>query len=215
MKPLVVLVVLLGVLGLSVTMTSAAVVERTGNLDANWNLIALPSVPLEPEPTTIFGAIPIDGRLFRWNAPTQSLIAYEAVWPETFGNMLLTDGYWINMDSGEPFSYDGLDDTDSMDVLISLPKAGWTMIGNPFSYNFPWVNNKVTDGNQTITIRDASQYGANWLYSVGYWWDSSTQSLVEVGLPEDYSNSQEMLPWHGYWVLSNIDKIGLILESIP
>lgn len=215
MKPLVVLVVLLGVLGLSVTMTSAAVVGRTGDLDPNWNLIALPSVPLEPSPPTMFGAIPIDYRLFRWDAPTQSLITYDELSPEDFGNMLLTDGYWINMDSVDSFSYDGLDDTDSMDVLISLPKAGWTMIGNPYSYNFPWANNKVTDGNQTITITDASQYGANWLYSVGYWWDSSTQSLVDVGLPEDLPTTEEMTPWHGYWVQSNIDKIGLILESIP
>lgn len=214
MKSLSVLLVLLAVFGLSIT-APAAVTTHSGSLDAGWNLIALPGIPLDPAPPSVFGSIPIDYRLFRWDPISKGLIAYDELDPEFFGNMLLSEGYWLNAVSSDTFSYSGLDDTDSMDIWISLPKAGWTLIGHPFGYEYPWQNGKVTDGNATLNLTEASQYGANWLCSVAFYWDSSQQGLCDLGLPDDLPTAENMFPGHGYWVQSNIDKIALILEAIP
>jgi len=194
---------------------SAGVVTITsppGTVVSGWSLLALPGIPLYPDPPTVMGSIPIDAKLYRWDAATQSLVAYDEWMPEGFGNMLLTDGYWLQASSAQTISYTGLDDNDSMDVWISLPKAGWTLFGNPFTYSFPWTDAKVLDGNVTVSMADAV-HTHGWLQPLGYWWDSSTQSLLTYGLPDDWPDTDTLLAWHGFWIQTNVDKIALIFES--
>lgn len=166
---------------------------------------------MNPNPPDVFGSVPVDARLIRWEAPTQSLCTYDEWMPEEFGNMLVGDGYWLRATAAGRVSYPALDDLDSMDIRVSLPKAGWSIIGNPFSYNFPWESAKVTDGIETISLTEART--RLWLNSIGLWWNSDTQSLCEVGMPDDYAISNQLLPWHGYWVHVTKDSIALILES--
>jgi hypothetical protein len=180
-------------------------------LSAGKNLMAVPAVPLDPDPAAVFGSIPIDGVLIRWDAATQSSHAYDEWDPDYFGNVLIGEGYWLTTASGASSSYQGLTDTDSMDIWISLPKAGWNLIGNPFSYEYTWGDAKVTDGNETISLAEARDRG--WLVSVATWWDASAGSSRDVGCPDDWCYTDLLLPWHGYWVRSNIDKIALILEA--
>jgi hypothetical protein len=194
------------------TAASASVVTHSYSVPAGWSLFALPGIPLTPDPPTVCGTIDIDGRLYRWDAATQSLILYDMWSPESFGNMLLTDGYWLNSSASGSISYSGLNDNDSMDVWISMPKRGWTLMGNPFSGNFEWPSAKVTDGNVTVSITDACRT-YDWLFSTGYWWDNSTQSLIDIGLEDDWPTTTTMQAWHGYWLQSKVDKIALIFES--
>ena len=222
MKLSVVILTLLGVVFVG-GLASAVVTDHNYTVTAGWNLLGLPGIPLNPDPSKphyqlpgVFGSIPVDGRLYRFDAATQGLYAYDewAEPPTTFGNMLLADGYWLKADSGGNISYSGLNDNDAMDVWVSMPRTGWILMGNPFSYSFPWQNAKVTDGNVTVDIETAARTNG-WLESVGYWFNNQTQGLIEIGLPDDYSPSDTLQPWHGYWFRSKVDKIALIFPSIP
>ncbi|MBP6963173.1 MAG: hypothetical protein KBC96_02085 [Armatimonadetes bacterium] len=205
-----VLVSLAAMLPASAALTT--ITSPPGTVVSGWSLIALPGIPVDPDPLVVMNGIDIDGKLTRWDAATQSLYQYDLWTPEVFGNMLLTDGYWVQSDSPGTISYAGLDDNNSMDVWISLPKAGWSLIGNPFNRDFTWADAKVVDGNVTVSLQDAA-YTNNWLSSVGMWWDAGTQSLYDIGLPDDWPYTETMQAWHGYWIQSNVDKIALILES--
>ena len=189
-------------------------------LSRGKNLIAVPAVPLNPHPgevvdgrPPVFNGIPIDGLLLRWDAVAKSSKSYDELDPGAFGNVLIGDGYWLSSAAGASSSYQGLTDTDTMDIWISLPRAGLNLIGNPFSFDYLWANAKVTDGNETISLYDASQYGRGWILSIATWWDAPYQSSRDVGLPDDLCFTDYLHPWHGYWVRSNVDKIALILES--
>lgn len=214
MKRMLIALAMIAVLAASVPATAAltTITSPPGTVLAGWNLLALPGIPVDPTPTTVFGTIDIDGRLTRWDAAVQGQFIYDAWSPEQFGNMLLTDGYWLDTDADGTISYSGLDDNNSMDVWVSLPKAGWSLIGNPFDSEFTWANAKVVDGNVTISLQQAAKT-EGWLNSQGYWWDNSTQGLCDFGIPDDWVPYETLLPWHGYWVQSYVDKIALIFES--
>lgn len=202
---------------LALLLTSAAAIAVVNDfpytLSPGKNLIAVPAVPLNPDPAAVFGTVPIDGLLIRWDAATQSSRAYDEWDPGYFGNVLIGEGYWITTASGASSTYQGLTDTDSMDIWISLPKAGKNLIGNPFSFDYLWANAKVTDGNETVSLATAAAAPRSWINTVAIWWDAPAGSSRDVGLPDDYAYTDYLHPWHGYWVTSNIDKIALILES--
>lgn len=214
MKRVLIGLALIAILCASVPATAAltTITSPPGTVQAGWNLLALPGIPVDPTPPNVFAGIDIDGRMYRWDAAVQGLFIYDSWSPEMFGNILLTDGYWLETDSYATVSFSGLDDNNSMDVWVSLPKAGWSLIGNPFNSEFTWENAKVVDGNVTISLQQAAKT-EGWLNSLGYWWDSSTQGLNEIGIPDDFPQYETMQPWHGYWVESFVDKIALIFES--
>ena len=216
MKLSLALLVLLMVLTFAV-MAAASVTTHEYVAPPGWSLMALRGVPLDPEPSSVFGSAQIDGRLYRWNAARQSMLLYDELDPDFFGDMLLTEGYWLKNTTGsnETVSFSGLNDNDAMDVWISLPKKGWTLIGHPFSYSFPWQNAKVTDGNTTKSLFDASQWGVGWVCSVGYGWDQTHRSMFSIGVEDDFPMRDTLEAWHGYWIKSFFDKKALILESIP
>jgi len=211
MKLRVLLLVLLAVVA-SMTSSSASVTTLGGTAYAGWNMIALDGVPIDPAPTSVFSGITVDGMLIRWDGASQSQYTYDMWAPDIFGNVLLSEGYWLLCESTLPYSYQGLNDTDAMDIWISLPKAGWTMIGTPFSKQFPWESTKVTDGNVTVSMAVAAKTN-NWLSAFAFWWEAETQSQYDLGLPEDWPFTDKMQPKHGYWVNSYVDKLALILES--
>lgn len=212
MKLRVLLLVLLVIVG-SIVSTSASVTDLSGTIYPGYNLIALHGVPINPAPTSVFdNGMRLDSMLYRWEGASQSLYMYDVDNPSMFGNLLLNEGYWLMAASELPYSYEGLNDTDSMDIWISLPSAGWTMIGDPFSKEFPWESAKVTDGNVTVSMQIASRDKV-WLSSTAYWWEAESQSGYDLGIPDDSPSTFNMKPKHGYWVYTNVDKLALILES--
>ncbi len=202
------------------TVTSPPVV-KTG-----WNLIALPAIPTQPDPVSVLDEYTppdgsgIDGRMFRYNAATQSLVPYDAWLPELFGNALLTDGYWLLVPGGsaEQFAFEGITDNNTTDMWISLPKAGWALIGHPFSYSVDWLTVQVTDGTKTISMEAAAKTeDPAWLQSIGFWWNSELQGLRTLGLPgdPDWPESEALTPWHGYWIMTYKDNLALIVPASP
>jgi hypothetical protein len=194
---------------------SAGIVHVTDNIYIGANQLCLQGVPINPDPQAVFAGTDItvgDYPLYRWDAATQGQYQYDNWAPWTFGGMLLSDGYTLYSITNGSYSYDTLSDVDSMDVWVSLPKAGWSLIGNPYSYDYPWENVKVTDGNVTVSMQTAAKTN-NWLQSVAFWWNAAEQSQYELGITEDWSNTTMMPVKHGIWVLSWVDKIALIMEA--
>ncbi|NIQ77116.1 MAG: hypothetical protein GTN93_03245 [Anaerolineae bacterium] len=181
-----------------------------GTLVEAWNLISIPRTPWYPSPSEVFGSVPIDGLLYRWDGPTQSLVAYDAWSPESFGNMMRGDGYWLLAAEPESLVFQAYSESPT-DFRIALPKAGWTLLGNPFSTDRIWDETLVTEASETVSLTVAAKT-RGWLDSIGYWWDNTSQSLNDIGLMEDFPSTNILEAWHGYWVRSHIDRIGLILQ---
>ncbi len=189
----------------TVTKTSPA-----GVLVNGWSLISLPLQPVNPDPAVVLSGISIDGALYRWDNPTQSLLIYDTWSPEQFGNMDIENGYWLQAASAGTISYEANPSSGSSHD-IPLPTAGWAIMGCPFETDRQWADTTVKHGAETVTILTAAQTN-NWMNSTGYWWDAETQSLVDFGLPEDFVAWNIIRPWHGYWVQTYVNDITLTLQ---
>ena len=192
----------------------AGIVNETDPLYEGMNQFTLRGVPINPDPATILVGQALDQGLYRWDAATQTQYLYDSWAPLNFGNLLLSDGYFLFCSGPGSYSYDTLSDVDSMDVWISLPKQGWSLIGNPYSYPYSWDNAKVTDGNVTVSMQVAAKTN-NWIQSVGFWWNAVEQSQYDIGITEDWSWTTDMPVKHGIWIWTWVDKIALILEAAP
>jgi len=180
------------------------------NYRVKWNLLSLPGQPKDPDPAVIFGSGDvIDGRLYRWYAPRQSMLLYDMFSPDMFGAMNISEGYWLKAAAADTISYDGFAALTD-DRWISAPK-GWKIMGMPFNHSSWWPDWRATDGTAMKTIYDASQYPgqANWMSSVGYFWDAAKQSMRSIGLEDDFPWTSQLDPWYGYWV-KTFRHLGLV-----
>lgn len=201
-----------------------------GAISNSWNLFALPIIPKDPSPVAIMSPEydPGDGSalsykgLYRWDASNQGLEMFDSFVPESFGNLCIGEGYWLQLfpEDTLPISYEGFTFNDSLDTWVSLPKAGWTIIGQPFSYPvdpiadpYPWADVLVTDGIETRTMDEATLCPSPWLDSMAYWWDSEHQGLVDMGTPDAWASNTSLWAWHGYWVQSYKDNLALIFPA--
>jgi hypothetical protein len=181
------------------------------------NLLSLPGQPKDSNPAVVFSRWPgepdpdlIDGRLSRWDAPAQSSVVYDAWAPDVFGPVNTSAGYWLVSEGSGSISYEGYVGS-GLDQWIAV-SPGWNIIGMPFDEATQWGDWKATDGSVTKSLYEASQYGAGWLESMGYWWDAEGQSVVDFGLEDDFPTTTELQPWHGYWV-KVYKKLGLIAPA--
>lgn len=210
-------------------------------ISPGWNYIALPAFPIfsggnppgyPPDvlDELVGSGTGLDNKLTRWDTNRQSMIAWDSTNDQAkadFGNLLPGDGYGVRVGPGAPSIYfSGVTGNDSIDMFINLPKAGWTVIGFPYSSPVPisdypyysgdpylWENVKVTDGLTTKSLLDASQYNAHWVCSLAVWWDSVGKGFLRVGTSDDNGDSESMIAWHAYWVKSYKDDLGLIFTA--
>lgn len=186
---------------------------QPGPINIGWNLMSLPAIPTDPTPPAVFdeygGAI--EGVLCRWDAALQGLSCYSE-WGGDFGNMLLTDGYWLLLgpEGANQLSFEAITDNDDTDMWISLPKTGWTIIGCPYRYSVNWNTVEITDGTATIPLATARD---QWLKTITYWWDSEEGGLKTMGLDDDFTDTVTLEPWQGFWVNSLKDNLALIVPA--
>lgn len=190
---------------------------QPGPINIGWNLISVPAIPTNPAPPDVFadyGADAIENNLYRWDAAAQGIYLYSMWTPEDFGNILLTDGYWLNLGEAgaNQLSFEAITDNDDTDMWISLPKTGWTIIGCPFSYPVDWNTVEVTDGTATVPLANVRD---QWLHTYTYWWDSTVPGggLRTMGLDDDWTDTVMLEPWHGFWVQSLVDNLALIVPA--
>jgi len=190
-----------------------------GTINTGWNLISIPIEPATPNPPVVFRGIDIDGTLYRWDKETASVVAYDAWNPGGFGQLSADEGYWLRVDAPTTIKCAGAEVTN--DRHIKLPQAlphptgAWTMIGYPFETAQEWSNCRIHNPNapepKTRSVTEAK--AAGWISSMLWSWDSSTQSVVDVGLPEDWPMSTQIEPWHGYWMRPFVNGLELIIPK--
>jgi hypothetical protein len=199
-------------------------------LKAPWSLVGLPAAPAftgaggeaDSKPWDPWMVLSpsrdpweLDFRLYRLESANQSMYTFDP-WLEPggpFGGLLLGDGYWVTLDSDRPVSYSAR--TSSLDEWTSVCLDGWILLGHPKGHNTYWADCKVHDGGQVKTLYAASRSESKWLDSVGYWFDNQTQSMVDVGLAEDYPTTDKLSSWHGYWFHMLAGGKALIVPDQP
>jgi hypothetical protein len=183
-----------------------------GAFMTGWCISTLPAIPADPDPPQVFGAIPVSGMLFRWEALRSSFVMYDEWSPGSYGGMLLGDGFWLWTDSPATVSYQGR--YQSEDQWVTLPVADWTIIGQTFDHDTLWSDVKVHNGKELVSMEEACR-NRYWLQSVAWWWDNTCQGLRTLGLPDDFPSSEQLKKWHGYWVWSEIDDLSLLIPAGP
>ena len=169
-------------------------------------LISLAYEPIDPDPVTVMGSIPIDGRLSRWDRPGQGTVSYDENDQDYFGDFSLDQGYWLMTNAAQTITYQAYPGYPGMRTQ-SLPKAGWSIIGCPFPVEKKWADMRVTNGSATVSLEQARTNG--WINSVGLWWDSQGQGTRDIGLPDDACYTDYLQPWHGTWFRSFADNLTL------
>ena len=181
------------------------------------NLFSLPGIPYDPAPPAVLAGVgPADGSgligfLSRYDAPTQS----EVFWDSNgvsgdFGNMLLGEGYRLQLSSGEAQSvtFSGLND-NLADMWISLPELGATRIGDPFNASVDWSTVQVDDGTRTLSLANAA--AANELNPTAQYYNSATAQVQTLGLSGSGATATNLTPWNGYYVYSQENDLALFI----
>jgi hypothetical protein len=185
----------------------------SGAVNAGYSLVSVPLQPVNPDPAAVFAGTQIDWWLYKWERATQSQIPYDIYMPGAFGNIQTDEGYWLYQEAPYTISYQAYGGVPAMRDT-SLPTAGWNILGCPFLRNAPWEDIQVTYSGITTTMQHAAKdVDKLWLNSNGIWWDSATQSQMDIGIPEDYPTTLDMSPWHGYWVNTFVNDLTLTLTG--
>lgn len=189
---------------------ATTITSPVGTVCSGWNLISLPAVPSNPGPDSVLAGMSIDQRLQRWEAATGGLVIYDLWSPDAYGGMVLGDGHWLQTDAPGTISFAGRYQPE--DQWISLPKAGFSLIGQTFNHSTGWADVKIHNGTSIVSMSDAIHM-ESWLQASGFWWDSAAQGLCDFGLEEDYYSNTTLDPWHGYWVESLVDNLSLLVPA--
>lgn len=217
----------------------AAVGTVTATIDmyADNAILALPNVPVNPDPMSVFDGSGIDPtyNITRFDAVGQGYTSYDGDPQGPYGNMLLGDGFWCAGAAGQTISYeaipDGVPDAsgNKTDMWISLPGAGngnggSAIIGNPFAHTVAidkgtYTGDHIffTDGTKLLTWGDA----VNNVDAQGNPdpWVSPTMTYF-TGFGYDdiwYDNSigdvYQLDPGKGYWIATYKDNLAMIIPA--
>ncbi|MBP6963463.1 MAG: fibronectin type III domain-containing protein [Armatimonadetes bacterium] len=178
-----------------------------GAVATGWNLISLPLVPANPDPGAVFSGLDIEGRLYRWDKVNKSIIAFTEWSPEEFGEISTDEGYWLQSTRNAAISYEPAEVQPEGPRTIVLPKAGWNIIGCPFTTPRDWNDMIVSYGSIERPASTARDYG--WIDTICYWWDNSVPggAMLQLGLDDDWVDTTFLQPWRGYWFFTKRDDI--------
>ena len=195
-----------------IAIQSPASVVRNG-----WNQFTLGGVPANPNPLSVLGNFDTgDGlanRLRRFNPLTQEWLSWNPTNPAVFGGLLVGEGYQLQSTLNAPIQFEGAPFT-TIDIWLSLPRQGFTVVGHPFDAPVPWETVKVVDGLQALPMFTAARVQSPpWLESRATYLDNLNQTTRTLGLPTDNPDSVLMEPWLGYRVESFRDQLSLIVSN--
>lgn len=198
------------------TAAMAAPVNTSLTVSRGWNLISLPTVPLDPDPLAVFDSIggesAIDGNLIRYDPVLRANIIWDA-FSDDWGNVLLGDGYWVFRPQvgSATITYTGVD--VSGDHWLSMPRSGWTLLGYPNNVpaTLPFENLLVTNGIETKAITDA--VAAGWINGSAITYDTALRANQTVGIPDDFPELENLEAGKGYWFFTNVDNLALIVPG--
>lgn len=184
---------------------SKVITATSPPLSVGWNLISLPLPPEDPDPATVFAGINIEGQLYRWVPEERRYAAYLSANPSDFGEAQAGVGYWLYLDTSQTISYVA---TGSSVDTISLPAAGWSMIGHPRTTATPMGAFSVRDEIGGTTLSLVAAWETGWIALPMYAYQP-TGGYLTVGF-EPWRNLSTMEPWQGRWIATNQDTLSLL-----
>ncbi len=182
------------------------VVSKT--LPSGWNLISIPSEPVNKEPEVVFKDINIEGNLHKYDHKNLGYIAYHNFSASDFGPITRGESYWFNCinENGCDLTYNAYETNE--DLEIGLPTRGWYLIGASHS-DVNFENITVKKGEETKTFTEAANL---WIQDPFNSYDSSAKGYFNAGfLPTD--TDHYLRAWNGYWVYTFEDNLKLIISD--
>lgn len=168
----------------------------------DFSLLGLPVPPNNPLPSSVFNDLGSSFALFRYDYATEQTLKYPD--DSNFGNMLMTNSYWLlNSSAQSSFTYSARR-IDEGDWWVNLPRAGASLVPNPANGNVPWQNVRVCDGQETVNLSEALQ--RNWLEPTALSYSSGAYQSVDLLSP-----SVNMLRGYSYVVYPKRDMLALLV----
>jgi hypothetical protein len=163
-----------------------------------WSLMSIPNEPTNGDPAVVFNGMPIDGRLYRYDAAATGYVSYYASDPDPFGAMNNRIGCWLYLDGAETVTYQGQPITEAQ--TVALPSAGWHLIGCPAEAAVPVADLQVTHTGlgTTVGFVEAVQT-RGWIDGRLYWYDPDSGGYAICGL-DPWATETALMPWKGYWI---------------
>jgi len=165
-------------------------------------------MPVNPAPDSVLGGIELDGRVFCWDPIIGGVVMYDAFQPELFPRLHVSAGFWLLASSPSDLVVEVVGNNQpDVDMWVSLPGQGFSLIGHTFDYYTEADNCLVSDGTRVISIEEAVNNG--WIDPVLYYWDNSSSGLRTIDIGFEGVNDLE--PWRGYWVKTSRPNLALII----
>jgi hypothetical protein len=216
--------IVLAIFAMLLMITAASADTAYITVNAGYNLISAPLVPYNPAPSAVFrdtnnAALTINGgRLQKFDTPSGGYLNYTPS-SQTWGGILLGTGYFLRNDTGSAITVEylgvpnGVPDVNNnkTDMWISLPTAGYNMIGNPFNNNISWPSCLMTDGSTTVSIPTAKTTNLWWTGSLQYF-NNSTGGFLNISVSPT-SSSRYMKPNMGYYLTTLKANLALIIPA--
>lgn len=200
-----------------------------------WYLFALSQKPANPRAESVFhynceggggGGEPyptemsIDGNLYTWNNFNGGLKIWDGwsecgmptVPNETFGDMDTGRGYWVDTRDGNTGTITYATVPETGPKIVDVSKAGWAMIGNPFTRPLH-IDNAVDIRFSKAGVEGDKSWeeavSANWIETNGYKWEND--GLMDFGCTSDVCwASNDLLDVNqGGWILLKVDGISI------
>lgn len=142
----------------------------TTDVEAGWNMVAVPTVPPNGDPNVVFPGQ--SGVAFAWNNAGGG--SYGAATSVTAGA-----GYWVKYASKRTIAFGGR--TIPGAVTVPATSAGWVLVGG---VSYP--------------VKTVTASGGGSIDGLQFRWDRATQGYVAVDLSA--SGSDDLAPGEGVWV---------------
>jgi hypothetical protein len=194
-----------------------APVPMSNDFAANWHMIAFPNQPANGDPWQLLDELRpptqtldlLTGALHRYDPYAQGYNTYTHSSPTPFGVIQPGAGYWLYLPEATTISYDTHRLVEP--YCISMPKAGWYLIGDPFDGPVPladcWLIRPANDA--TIESKTMPEAANVWIQIPFVYYDNAASSYRYLGL-SGYDDTQ-LRPWTAYWVNTFVGNLQLVI----
>ena len=172
-----------------------------------WNLTALPYLPNDPIPTSVFSGLELGGEnLVRWDWYWNRYQYYDPLHPRLFGPCLTGEGYWLYAPSGGALNSSSGMPVTADHYTIPLPLGSMALIGSPYFNPIPLAHCRVLMNGQWWAFPDLLAIG--YFSDALYWYNPFTLSYTAVD-----TASGMLYPWRGYWIQTPPEECWLVVVN--
>ena len=193
----------------------------TKDIYKGWNFISAPLVPFDSSVASVFNGFDFTADAALQTIDNGSTVAYD---PWDIDNspikaVLIGKGYYLQNGAAGTLSYsgvaDGVPDSNGTmtDMWISLPKAGWQMIGQPFNHDTYVNKDQSEDGTgDNISFTDGTTV-KTWADAVTAGWVDSTASSASGSVGYSFNDSAKFEAGQGYYIQTKVANIAMIIPA--